>query len=115
MTTLDALWMGVPVVTAPGRIPSSRIAAASLTAAGLSDFIAPDHQGFVQLATDKANDLASLAQLRAGLRDRVANTEFGDPVRYTRAVERHYRSMWRRWCEGQKSEIKAVPEPETES
>ena len=98
MTTLDALWMGVPVVTAPGRIISSRVAAATLTAAGLTDFIASDHQHYMELAANKANDLAYLAQLRSALRDRTAATEFGDPVRYARAVERHYRSMWQTWC-----------------
>jgi predicted O-linked N-acetylglucosamine transferase (SPINDLY family) len=41
MTTLDALWMGVPVVTCPGRTISSRLAAASLTAAGLNDYMPP--------------------------------------------------------------------------
>jgi len=103
MTTLEALWMGVPVVTASGRTISSRIAAATLTAAGLTDFIATDHQHYVQLAMDKASDLASLAQLRTTLRDHVAKTEFGDPVRYARAVERQYRSMWQTWCSSQMS------------
>ena len=70
------------------------------TAAGLTDFIASDHQHYVELAVNKANDLASLAQLRSALRDRTAATECGDPVRYARAVERHYRSMWQTWCSG---------------
>jgi len=98
MTTLDALWMGVPVITAPGRIISSRLATATLSAMGLDDFIAADGEGYVQLAVNHAGDLASLAQLRATLRGRLAATEFGDPVRYTRAVEQHYRAMWRKWC-----------------
>jgi protein O-GlcNAc transferase len=98
MTTLEALWMGVPVVTAPGRIISSRLAAATLTAAGLTDFIATDHQHYVQLAVSKAGELDSLADLRSTLRHRLANTEFTDPIRYARAVERHYRSMWQKWC-----------------
>jgi protein O-GlcNAc transferase len=101
MTTLDALWMGVPVVTAPGRTISSRLAAATLTAAGLTDFIATDHQHYVELAVRKANDLISLAKLRSTLRDRVANTEFGNPIRYARAVEERYRWMWQRWCSEQ--------------
>jgi protein O-GlcNAc transferase len=99
MTTLEALWMGVPVVTVSGGTISSRLTAATLTAAGLTDFIAPDQRHYVPLAVSKANDLESLARLRATLRDRMANTEFGDPIRYARAVERHFRSMWWKWCE----------------
>jgi protein O-GlcNAc transferase len=98
MTTLEALWMGVPVVTAPGRTISSRLAAAILTAAGLTDFIATDREHYVQVAAAKASELGALTQLRSTLRHRLANTEFGDTVRYARAVERHYRSMWQEWC-----------------
>ncbi len=93
--------MGVPVVTAPGRIISSRLAAGILTAAGLTDFIATNHQSYVELAASKASDLLSLSRLRATLRDYIARTEFGDPVRYARAVEECYRWMWQRWCSEQ--------------
>jgi len=102
MTTLDALWMGVPVVTCPGRTISSRLAAASLTAAGLHDYIAPEPDHYVELAIAKASDLPALAELRMTLRARIAGTAFGDPVRYARAVEGQYRSMWRRWCAQQR-------------
>jgi protein O-GlcNAc transferase len=100
MTTLDALWMGVPVVTVPGRTISSRLAAASLTAAGLTDFIAPDLQSYVDLAIAKTTDLSALADLRATLRASVAGSTCGDPARYTRAVETAFREMWQRWCAG---------------
>jgi protein O-GlcNAc transferase len=98
MTTLDALWMGVPVVTSPGRTISSRLAAASLSAAGLTDFIAPDLDGYVDLAVAKASNLPALATLRAGLRERLEGCAFGDPERYARAVEARYREIWQRWC-----------------
>ena len=104
MTTLDALWMGVPVVTAPGRTISSRLATASLTAAGLTDFIAPDLNRYVDLAVAKARDRAALAQVRAELRQRMETTDFGDPVRYTRAIEAAYRDMWRGWCTAHRGE-----------
>jgi protein O-GlcNAc transferase len=100
MTTLDALWMGVPVVTWPGRTISSRLAAASLSAVGLSDFIAADTESYVKLAVAKASDLAALARLRASLRPRIASSAVGDPQRYSRAVESAYCDMWRRWCAG---------------
>lgn len=102
MTTLDALWMGVPVVTYPGRTISSRLAAASLNAAGLNDYIASDPGHYIELAIAKASDLAALADLRRTLRERIAGTAFGDPVRYACAVEAQYRSMWRRWCDQQR-------------
>jgi protein O-GlcNAc transferase len=98
MTTLEALWMGVPVVTAPDGTISSRLAAATLTAAQLTDFIATDHRHYVELAVKKASDLPSLADLRSKLRERVAHTEFGNPQHYARAVEKQYRAMWQAWC-----------------
>ncbi len=101
MTTLDALWMGVPVITVPGNTISSRLAAASLTAAGLGEFIASNHDDYVNIAVRTAGDLAALVKLRATLRSRIASTDFGDPIRYARAVEQHYRAMWQRWCDAQ--------------
>jgi predicted O-linked N-acetylglucosamine transferase (SPINDLY family) len=98
MTTLDALWMGVPVVTSAGATISSRLAAASLTAAGLGDFMAPDLDRYVELAIAKTADCSALAQLRQDLRARMEATAFADPERYTRAVEAGYREIWRRWC-----------------
>jgi predicted O-linked N-acetylglucosamine transferase (SPINDLY family) len=107
MTTLDALWMGVPVVTCPGRTISSRLAAANLTAAGLEDYIASNFDDYVELAVAKAGDLRALAELRGTLRGRIANTEFGDPQRYARAVEKRYRAMWQQWCETQGTAVSA--------
>jgi protein O-GlcNAc transferase len=100
MTTLDALWMGVPVVTWPGRTISSRLAAASLSALALTDFVAADAEIYVKLAVAKAGDLAALARLRAGLRAHIAGSVIGDPQHYARAVESVYREIWRRWCAG---------------
>jgi predicted O-linked N-acetylglucosamine transferase (SPINDLY family) len=98
MTTLDALWMGVPVVTWRGRTISSRLAAASLTALGLVDLIAHDRESYVGLAIEQARDLSALARLRADLRARVAGSVIGNPQRYAHAVESAYRTMWRDWC-----------------
>jgi len=98
MTTLDALWMGVPVVTLAGHTISSRLAAASLTALDLADFVAVDKDAYARLAVAKATDLGELAALRAGLRERIANSAIGDPVRYARAVEAAYHEVWQQWC-----------------
>jgi len=101
MTTLDALWMGVPVITQSGKTISSRLAASSLTTLDLSDFIAADLAAYVRLATAKASNPTALADLRMNLRERVANSVIGDSKRYARAVEAAYREMWTRWCASQ--------------
>jgi protein O-GlcNAc transferase len=98
MTTLDALWMGVPVVSWPGKTISSRWAATCLVPLGLSDFLADSEEGYVELAVAKASDIASLATLRQTLRGRMAGSEFGDGQRFCRAVEAKYIEMWSRWC-----------------
>jgi predicted O-linked N-acetylglucosamine transferase (SPINDLY family) len=98
MTTLDALWMGVPVITFPGETISSRLAASSLSNLGLDSFIARDLYGYVDLALEKARDIQALSELRPRLRGLLAASEFGDPARYSRAVEAAYRGAWRQWC-----------------
>lgn len=96
-TTCDSLYMGVPVVTAPGTRAISRSAGSLLRAVGLEDWIATD---YVDLAVKKANDLRALATLRAGLRERVQNSPMMDEKKAARDLEAAYRSVWRKWCEG---------------
>jgi predicted O-linked N-acetylglucosamine transferase (SPINDLY family) len=98
MTTLDALAMGVPVVTWPGRTISSRLAASCLNALDLARFIAPDAQSYAALAIATAKDLDALASLRRELPGRLAASAIGDASRYARAVEAAYREAWRRRC-----------------
>jgi predicted O-linked N-acetylglucosamine transferase (SPINDLY family) len=103
MTTLDALWMGVPVITWRGNTISSRLAAATLTSLDLADFVVPDLASYVELAVAKTKDLDALARTRASLRERVAGSTIGDPSRYARAVEAAYVEMWTGWCSRQRS------------
>jgi len=98
MTTLDALAMGVPVITRTGRTIPSRLAASCLTALGLTQFIASDAAGTLTTTVAAARDLGALETLRAALPDRLAHSSIGDARRYTAAVEDAYRAAWRRYC-----------------
>lgn len=99
-TTLDALSMGVPVITLAGRTISSRLAASSLTTLGLTDFVTTQRRDYVDVAVGMARDVTALAYLRVSLRSLLASSIIGDPVRYARSVEAAYCAMWRDWCAG---------------
>ena len=97
-TTIEALWMGVPVLTMADRPSVGRMGAMILEPLGLSDWIAADRASYVAKAVSAAADLPALAILRAGMRERFLASPLGDAPGLTRSMERAYRSLWRRWC-----------------
>jgi protein O-GlcNAc transferase len=97
-TTCDALWMGVPVLTAPGERPGSRSAASILTTAGMSDWIASGAEDYVSRAVDFARNRQMLSSLRVTLRARLQASPLMDEERFTRDLENLYRQMWRTYC-----------------
>ena len=99
-TSLDALWMGVPVVSLAGESAVSRAGLSQLTNLGLPEFVAHAENEYVAIATELAGDLPRLAELRETLRPRMEASVLMDAVRFTRGIENAYRKMWRRWCEG---------------
>jgi predicted O-linked N-acetylglucosamine transferase (SPINDLY family) len=97
-TTCDALWMGVPVITAPGPRPCSRSAASILASVGLADCITADAGEYLERAVDFARRPQALAELRASLRGRMRASPLMDEPGFARSFERVYRELWRRWC-----------------
>src|SRR4029079_5043355 len=70
-TTLDGLWMGVPVVALEGDRRVSRVSAGILRLLGREGLVASDWEGSVQPAPRLAADLPRLVDLRQSLRDRL--------------------------------------------
>jgi len=97
-TTCDTLWMGVPIITAPGTRPISRSTASILATLGLSDWIAASPEDYVRLAVRYAEDRESLAELRRTLRGRMRASPLMNEPQFARDVEDAYRRMWRAWC-----------------
>jgi predicted O-linked N-acetylglucosamine transferase (SPINDLY family) len=98
-TSLDSLWMGVPVVTLAGITAVSRAGVCQLQNLGLPELIAEDPDQYVQIAVNLAADLERLGNLRSSLRDRLAHSPLMNAPRFTRHIEAAYRSVWQRWCE----------------
>jgi predicted O-linked N-acetylglucosamine transferase (SPINDLY family) len=102
MTSLDALWMGVPVVSLAEATRVSRGGLSILSNLGLPDLVARSGDEYVAIAVRLAGDCSRLAQLRATLRPRLELSILMDEKRFTRNIEAAYRAMWRQWC-GEKS------------
>lgn len=97
-TTCDSLWMGVPTLTLTGATSISRSSASLLHTVGLDQWIARTAKEFVQLARHNAADLRRLAELRAGLRERIKASPLMDAARFTRNIESSYQTMWQAHC-----------------
>jgi protein O-GlcNAc transferase len=100
-TTLDALWMGVPVVGLQGSVHASRETSCVLTLLGLADWIAQSTEQYVDTAVRKAADPAALNELRVTLRERMLASPLCDARGLTRRIEAAYRQMWIDWCSKQ--------------
>jgi predicted O-linked N-acetylglucosamine transferase (SPINDLY family) len=99
-TTNHALWMGVPTLTIAGQTPPARQGAAALGLAGLESFIAADHADFIEKGIHWTTQLAALADVRAGLRERCSHSLPYQPAVVVAGLERALRRMWERWCAG---------------
>ena len=98
LTTLESLWMGVPVVTLGGERFSSRHSLSHLTAVGLPEFITTGPDTYLSSAASHAADLVKLADLRRHLRARMAVSPLCDAIRFTQNLEAAFRQMWQTWC-----------------
>jgi predicted O-linked N-acetylglucosamine transferase (SPINDLY family) len=100
MTSCDALWMGVPVVSLVGRTSVARAGLSILTSIGLAELLASSPQQYLDLAVDLAGDRERLAALRGSVRERMRASPLMDAKGFARDVEAVYRDLWRRWCAG---------------
>jgi protein O-GlcNAc transferase len=97
-TTCDALWMGTPVVTAPGVRSWSRSAASILTTLGLQDWIAESADDYVRRAVQFAQNPSTIAALRRSLRSKMLESPLMDKQQFARDMGEAYRRMWQSWC-----------------
>src|SRR5581483_2933965 len=97
-TTCDTLWMGVPVVTAPGERSISRSAGSILHTLGLDDWIAASPEDYVERAVRCDRERERLVELRRSLRETLRASPLMDEPRFARDIEAAYRDLWRAWC-----------------
>lgn len=98
-TSLDALWMGVPVISRLGSTAVSRAGLSLMTNLGLPELVAETNDQFVQIAMNLAKDRERLATLRSGLRERMQQSPLMNAGRFAKNMEDAYRLMWKNWSE----------------
>lgn len=93
--TCEALWMGVPTITLRGDRHAARMGASLLGAVGLDELVAGSPAEFVVIGRRLADQPQYLADLRQGLRGRVAGSSLLDGTATAAGLERLYRQMCR--------------------
>ena len=93
-TSLQAMWMGVPVLTIEGGHFVSRMGASFMQAAGLPEWVASDDADFVRRAVALSQDRQALLALKQGLRNRLLSLPAWDIDAYARDMQSAIRQMW---------------------
>ncbi|MFM7202359.1 MAG: tetratricopeptide repeat protein [Myxococcota bacterium] len=95
ITTWEALWMGVPVVTFAGQGFAGRMGAALMHALGLDSLISSNERRYIEVAVALAQDRSLLEQLRRQLRPHVACSSVADGEGLVRVLEQTYQTLWK--------------------
>lgn len=100
LTTCEALFMGVPVVTLPGPTFAGRHSASHLTNAGLEQLVANNWQHYHDIVVNLASDLDNLNNIRTHLRSALLESPVCDAPKMARNFSNAMRAIWQRHCAG---------------
>jgi predicted O-linked N-acetylglucosamine transferase (SPINDLY family) len=104
-TTLQALWMGVPVITLNGGNFVSRMGASFLSTLHQQNWVAKDDADYVVKAAALAGNIVAQRINRNGLRQDMASSPLCAIEPYVNDLEDLYRKMWRVYCEGGRQRV----------
>jgi len=93
-TSVEANWMGVPVLALRGNSFLSATATSIANNAGLDDWVASDTEDYVNKAIQFASNLDQLALLRSSLRNRVLDSSLFDSPRFAKNFGDALCRMW---------------------
>lgn len=94
LTTLEALWMGVPVITMPGRTFASRHSLSHLTHLGLAELCSQDWDDYRAKAASLITDSARLARYRDTLRPHLQASPLMNGAGFARHLSQALRAVW---------------------
>lgn len=110
-TSVQGLWMGVPMVSMAGDRYVSRMGENILRQTGLTEFLAHDEEDYIQRAIEAVSRHTHLATLRETMRERMLNSSMSDTARFTGYFETAIRLAWADWCAGQTTDRSPLEVP----
>ncbi len=99
-TAADALWQGLPVITCAGDVISSRLAASLLHALEMPELITKSFDEYEALAIYYAQNHHARNVMQEKLKSKRYTAPLFDTARTTLNLERAYKMIWQRYCEG---------------
>jgi len=94
LTSCEALWMGIPVITLPGTRSVSRQTLSMLATIGLNELIAVTQDDYIAKAILLAADPERLLALRMTMRERMLASPLMDFHCFTKDFEETLLSLW---------------------
>lgn len=101
-TTLQALWMGVPVIVKEGQNFVSRMGASFMRSANMPQWVAQSDEAYVDIAIRMASDRPALLQLKAGMRQHLQSLPAWNIDTYVADMQSALRLMWVDFCDNTK-------------
>ena len=99
LTTCDALYMGVPVVSLAGNSHGSRYGVTILHNAGLGDLVANTPEEYVAKVVDLALDAPRRAKLHGTLVASLPQSPLMNIFGYNQALEKIFKKIWKNACQ----------------
>jgi len=93
-TTCETLSLGLPLIALTGSSFVSRMGYALLKDIGLTELAASNIDEYIDIAVELAQNLGLLSSLRAGMRQRLAQSSLSNESMFTENLEKAYQEMW---------------------
>lgn len=105
LTTIEALWMGVPVVTKSGPTFAGRHSTSHLTNAGFPQWVTDNWEDYKKVAIELSSNLDKLAEIRATLRQTLLDSPVCDAQQFAANLSQAFRQMWIQRVEGYENDL----------
>ncbi len=99
-TASDAMWMGTPVVTVPGKSFATRVCASLVRSAGVPELIANSVQDYIAMAIRLGNNPEETKKFKQRLLANRHTSDLFDTHKLVASLEQVFDKMWEEFAAG---------------